>query len=549
MSREDFVPKRVPQAIIEKLYHQRTVWEFWKPEQEVAQLEVLSLISTSRLWVAIPCIAPLVVTASPAVRNESARIIADLLADDFPRIIAFLSNGLHSLVEYDAFVLDAIRSITRDAVWKLAIDEFGWAVFGVLSFHGSGWVREAALDRLEKCEDGNEIPFLLYRATDWVGIVADKAELLLTRRLETRPVRQLAVTLPVIYRLKSRLRGRLLSVQANIIARVAAEERIDFLTALANSSGLPVIRRWVLSLVVASNRPEAVALRKQLMEDRDPMVRLAVWEFSWKAEDFETAAGKGLSDPWPAIRRRSLEILASREDPQNLERFESALLDAASSVRATARFFLNRIGIVDTAPRYRAKLSTNGVAAIAAICGLSEVGAADDAKLLVPFLAHPRVGIRKAAVAGVSKLDPAGYSAEIRAALLDRSPSVSKTARLALEKNAGALGREYILELLEEKNSLHVRRAGLWLIRALPKWERLIRFLEALGPAPEFNDEIRRDIQRWLMQYNRSQQTPSSEEVKALQNLTTQYASFLQPHLTTELTHIASINFRSRCGF
>ncbi|MDB6093159.1 MAG: hypothetical protein JWM32_721 [Verrucomicrobia bacterium] len=550
MSLDDPASEEIPGHLIEKLYPDARGWEIWKASPESLQLEALGEIHAKKLSRCLPYLAPLFAVGSSAVRNESARVVALLLQGSLPENALSLSQGLHRLVGYGTGAATALPKIKRDTVWSLTISsEYQWAVFGLLSYHGNGWVREAALDRLGQLGDGREIPFLLYRANDWVELVAKKARDLLTARLEQRPIRQFSIHLPVIFQLRSRVRGHLAEFQAQLAIRISQEEQVGFLEDVASRAAKPVFRRWVLSLAssMAGTRPDAAALSLRLRKDPDPIVRLAAWEVTWREGRDEKTLREGLNDRWPAIRRRSLEILCSRTDDQHKELLTTALFDTSGMVRATARYFLNKIGLSDVAPIYREHLTSANNKTAAAIFGISESGNKDDAELLRPLLAHPRISVRRAAVLGVGHLDPTGFFSELKTALLDPSHGVSKSARQVLMKYADALGREFLLDLIDEKHPLHVRRSAIWLIRALPKWNCIVMLLETMALAPEFNDSIREEVRRWLYTYNRSWSEPTTDQLAALKQLTVERTHLLSPDIVREFQQIVASQRRNAC--
>jgi HEAT repeat protein len=548
MSSNDPANAGVPYHLIAKLYPDTRSWEIWKPSPESQQLEALAEIGSKRLVGCLPYLAPLFAVKSTAVISECARVVAQLMDEGVPESVSLLSQGLHRVVDYETGAAPALSQIKRDTVWNLTIPpQHQWAVFGLLSYHGNGWVREAALDRLGQLGDGREIPFLLYRANDWVEIVAKKARDQLHARIEERPIRQFSVHLPVIFQLRSRVRGHMTELQAELAARLSKEEQIEFLEEIAGQAAKPVFRRWVLSLASSSSntRPEAAALSLRLQKDRDPIVRLIAWESTWRKEPDEKVLRDGVNDAWPTIRRRSLELLCVRPKDRHKELLVSALFDSSSMVRGTARYFLNKIGIANVAPIYRDHLASADNKTSAAIFGISETGNKDDTALLRPLLAHPRIAIRRAALLGIGHLDPTGFLPELKIALLDPSRGVSKSARQVLMKYADVLGREFLLDLLDEKHPLHVRQSAIWLIRALPKWNCIVMLLETTAMAPEFNDSIREEVKRWLYTYNRSWAEPTVDQLKTVKRLAVDRAHMLSPEIVGELQQIAASRRRT----
>jgi HEAT repeat protein len=534
----------VPYELILKLYPDTRAWEIWKPSPDDQCLAALDEIEAKRFIGCLPHLAPLVVTGTEAVQNRTAKVIAGLLESNVAQTLSVLAQGLHRLVHYETPAATAMNGIKRDLVWGLRITtDFEWAVFGLLSFHGNGWVREAAIDRLRPQWLGREIPFLLYRSNDWVSLVSQKAADLIRVRLANVPVRQFSDQLAVVFQLRSRQRGYFSDLQAQISERVAREEQIEFLVQRADEAATVGYRRWLLALATSSanTRPEAAALSEKLRRDRDPIVRGSAWSRIWTERPTEIDLTEGLDDPWSAIRRRCLEVLCDINATAYREVLRMALFDGSSMVRATARYFLKTIGDQEVIEIYRRRLTSTESMTPAALFGIFESGTKQDADLIRPFLTNQRVAIRRAAVVTVGGLDASRFLPEIKIALWDESRGVSKAARQILEKHPQSLTREFLFDLLDEKRPLHVRRAAIWLIRAIGKWERIVMLLEAISLAPEFNDTFREEITRWLQMYNRSFVAPAGAQLVELRRLASSREKMLTPEIVRELEQIAAI--------
>ncbi|MFZ5496731.1 MAG: hypothetical protein ACOZE5_15535 [Verrucomicrobiota bacterium] len=536
-------PERVPQDLLQKLYPATSSWQVWKRAPEEQQLAALAEIRSQQLLGALPYMAGLFAAGSEKVRSNAADTIATLFSFDVDKATSFVSLGLHRLLDYEhVAATNALNQLKRDAVWSLKVPaESEWAVFGLISFHGNGWIREAALDRLSKVADGRELPFLLHRSTDWVSVISSKAAAELRSRLEGRPVRQFTAILPVLYRLRARQRGLLSDVQAGILRRVCKEEDLDYLQAFTAEIPGRGARRWILGLIVsiASQRPEAESLARLLRDDPDPLVRITAWNFFWSTSVPEANLLSGLNDSWAAIRRRCLELLCEPLTESRRGVLATALFDGSAMVRATARYFLEKLGTTNIADLYREKLKGSGTPSAAAIFGLSEMGNKDDAELLAGYLQSTKVSLRKAAVAAIGSLNADRFAAEIRKALFDPSPGVSKTARLVLEKHPSLISPAFVRELLAEEKPLCVRRSGLLLTRSLSKWEQILAFLEALQSAPEFNDVVVEEVRRWLSRYNRSWTEPQPDQLAKLGSLVAKNARMLAPEIVRDLQHMA----------
>lgn len=543
MAIDDPLFRDVPYELILGLYPQKRGWKLWQRTQDSECLQAMSQIESRRMLGFLPYLAPLLFRRSP-VGETAARTLVRLFLTDLPGSMAFLSVGLGRSVHYETRAADELRQISAQSVRTLDVpSEYAWAAFGLLSFHGSGWVREAAVERLTELSGGMEIPFLLHRANDWVDLVAKKAELALATRLSTAPIRRFSEHLPTLFQLRSRHRGHLSGFQQAVLERIAHHEEVAFLSGVAGNTESIGLRRWVLSVATscAELRPEAAELAKELRHDKDPVVRANAWARIWTDQKNQIDAREGLTDSWSSIRRRCLEILCDADPAPHRAALLTALFDGSSFVRATARLYLERLPGADPDSVYRERLQLGDAAPPAALFGIAESGRNEWAMLLHPFLKASRVSLRRAAVLAIGSLDAAAFSAEIRAALLDPSARVSKAACVVLGKNSAAVSRDFLETALSAANLIHVRRAAVRLISALGKWDQVVMLLKALGSAPEFRTLIHFDLRRWQQRYNRSFATPSEEHLASLESLIKHQQGSFPKEMTRDLENILAI--------
>src|SRR3989442_8059059 len=76
------------------------------------------------------------------------------------------------------------------------------SLFGMASFHRSGYVREAAIKRLDLITSGAELPFLILRLNDWVSNVRDAAYGAIRSRLRSEYARHFIANLQLLTRLE-----------------------------------------------------------------------------------------------------------------------------------------------------------------------------------------------------------------------------------------------------------------------------------------------------------------------------------------------------------
>jgi HEAT repeat protein len=531
-------PDPPPYELVAALYRSPGL-RFW---HKGAQLTALAAIVSDNLWTALPYIAPLLGSLSEEIRTEAAKAVAVLLESDLAFKLGYLSSGLGRLLPNE--FQKELQRIDRSKVFSLQAEpDVAWAVFGLISFHPNGWVRETAVERLGMLIDGCEIPFLLVRANDWVKVITERARALVEERIRNRPVQQLTRWLTTVYAFRSRMRGPIGILIEQLVARVAKEESPEVIFEMSARAG-GGFRRWLLRDVFLPNVPETrTVLVELLASDEDPIVRLMAWEKAVNASSLSKIklAEAGLRDEWPPLRRRALEVLFEDNTLDRSDILFDSLLDRASSVRAAARYYLEKNTSQKAVDYYRRCVRNNPQPRVAALVGLGETGDATDAIIIGQFLDSGRVALRRAAVLAVGRLDPDSYRAELLSALNASSPGVSKAAREVLSRHPSFLSRLFLLSLASSvEKPAHVRRYSLVLIRVLPKWDHILAYLEMLRQTNEFHAEVISNIRRWLFRFNFNLETPSKAALAELQREAQANAKILGKRLTEELLSIAT---------
>lgn len=535
MSRLHPAKVRPPPELIKRLYSMG-----WTA---APRIQALREIAEQKITAALPCLAPVMIDSRADVRTEAARVAAGLIAENPARALQILEHGMEWAPSDARFACVPFDSITPAMVNRAEASAAPAAAFGLLCFHRNGRVREAALDRLAALQDGSEIPFLLYRATDWVTVIARRAEANLRERLALRPLRQFSLNLPILHDLRLMTRGAIADVHASIVDRIRFHEDPDYLEHVAcvptteTTSG---VRRWIARLLLDTLRGEDLRQRwlRRLRSHSDPLVRVAAWKPVLESGHDPELLREALLDRWPPVRRRALELIAGPAPANHRDLLVQALFDPVDSVRATGRYYL---GPVDVAAIYRENLRSPAPTLPSALTGLGQTGKPADAELVRPHLSHPKVDVRRAAVGAVARLDILAHLRELKLAVKDPSPSVSKVARTALMRVSNALDVTYLLELLDPRQPPHCRRAALWLIASLSKWRSILALLDALGAAPELENAIGDRIRHWLSKYNRSFLQPTQAEVAHLHALVEARQALLSSYLLRELRQVIAI--------
>jgi HEAT repeat protein len=384
------------------------------------------------------------------------------------------------------------------------------AVLGVMAMHPSGYVREAAVERLAAQGDGRtELPILLVRAHDWVDPIR--------RRADAAALARLTVLVP------------------------PSLELLTLVLRLENGSRRSEAGRRVMDLL---RIPEARPVLHEGMRSPDRPTRLQC--FAWLAEDDASLADvvrEALGSPDPVLRhaaaraahrlpneeiavvaramvhdrsgrvRSNGAALARRLGREGEPLLIQAAVDVNATVRLVARDELKRRGMAADGAFYREALRMSPEST-GALAGLAETAAPEDAEVLERYLSSTRVVLRRIAVIGYAwrKRDDA-VPALVRM-IADPSPKVSRAAADALRELPVPIAD---VAALYASSRVHVRRNALRLLVLRGKWDGLVWALRACtDPHPQIDTIGRNAMRRWISRFNRSYAQPTPEQVARL---------------------------------
>ena len=126
-------------------------------------------------------------------------------------------------------------------------------------------------------------------------------------------------------------------------------------------------------------------------------------------------------------------------------------------------------------------------------------------------------------------------------ALRSSRPSLSRQARINLDRHASTLGAERLAKIFSETDYEHVRSQSLSLINHLSKWQKLPLLFEVLG---ENDINLRRMaeafLRNWLCTYNRTHHIrPTDQETSALRVALEKHGANLERRLELEFRALA----------
>lgn len=392
---------------------------------------------------------------------------------------------------------------------------------GALSFHPSGFVREAAIHELVKVHTGDELPFLLIRANDWVPQVCRIAkEGFLERCVDVR-AHWLVKNLPLIVRLQSQSREdhrELLQAVEACLNKPACRE----LLRLAIPATDRATRRSAFQILSKREPSETDWLYIALRGD-DAVLRL------WAARDLKlrlnSADSEALllqlaSDRSMPVRREALYGYVEKFPALAQSKVREFLLDVHPAIREAARYFLRGSGDTDFAECYRSAIAARSEKSLtAALAGLGETGTAADAALIEHFLTHPTVRVRRSAVQAWIRLASTTPADQFLPFLFDAAPSVARIAFQALLRKLPGLPPEKLWQALVEKNALpHTRLSLISLVRHLPWWDSAPLLVRSLAINETTRELALHQLTRWRTNAGRSTVRPTVKKLQMLQD-------------------------------
>ncbi|MEO8351707.1 MAG: HEAT repeat domain-containing protein [Chthoniobacteraceae bacterium] len=526
-------------ALVRQLGDESNAW-LGRSGKMTSSLRALGALSEPA---AIPAIVDYLLDDDLAVAQETAAVVAALFTRIPPELLPTLDERIRA-DSYWACPTDRWRKLAAGAIDRLRKGPTHALVLGLASCHGSGYVRQSAITRLDReITSGLEIPFLLLRLNDWVSSVRHVAEQSIERRLTDSHRAAYLQNLALVARLRSRLRASKSPTLARIEALLRADTAALVRGALASEGR--VARRFGLSLALdalcGTDAYDRGAALEQVIGSNDPAVRLQAtcWLTQPTAPlDLQhQILPRLLDDRFVAVRRVALGWCAAREPQLHLLRLREALLDESCTIRSIAQFHLPKLEPIDLRDFYRTAVRQRDPRSLnAALGGLGETGRTDDAELVVPSVDAPEPKIRKAALGALAKLALEAHVEIFIGALQAGSPGVSRQARLALNRHAQSVGADRLAAIFADSPHPHVRRQALSLINRLPKWQKLPLLIEIYGGSEDSAQRTAESFLRsWLWTYNRTHQVqPTKPEIARLRLAIATHGSKFERRLGVE---------------
>lgn len=431
---------------------------------------------------ALPYLRNYLLSKDRRIREAAEAAVLALIARLRPRDVVWCDQHLR---ESWLMSIDWNCHLTPDRLNDIASSTgFKSAWLALASCHGSGYVRERAVELLRKLvADGTELPFLLVRCNDWVEQVRTPAVEAVRERLTPAYAVHFVRNLWLARRLRECGRTAQAAIPAQVDGFLAQPSCREALLAGLHAPDRDVCRASFELLVAARHEPLSHLLER-VAQSPDATVRFRAASVAVNAlvgEELKTALRVFVKDSAMPVRRTALTCLVERFPDWAGPGIEEALFDRHSSMRETARFLIGR---QQPGRKFRDDYanrlgSASGWVLTAAIAGIGECGEAADAELVVPYLSDALPRNRRAALRAADRLNRSAAMPELLRAILDESPGVSRTAAVLLRQRPFGPHSEPLLELAETAQRTHVACNLLSLIAQLSSWRAVCAMLAA----------------------------------------------------------------------
>jgi HEAT repeat protein len=458
------------------------------------------------------------------------------------RVDESVRRGLHT---YDMHGTFAWLLGTPDTVRRLPLPRgTEGAVLGLLAAAPSGYVREAAVQRLALLGDGDEVPPLLIRAADWVLPVRSRAIDALRARLVPEYAQHWVRALPLVLRLRGTGRPEAWPLVDEVLALLHAPESRHAVGIGLHDSPERTVRRACFRILLDLGRPALGELVRLAQHNTDEVVRLEAARAAAALDDGALAEllPRMLADPYPRVRLVALGLAAERMGAPALPVLRAALLDRAAAIRTEARAAIARLESADLAEYYRERIDPDAPRLAEAVAGLAETGAAEDADFVAPLLAHARPRVRAAALRALVRLSGDAAVPALTAAVGDESPGVSRVAADALRPRAARVDGSALAAWFAAGHAPHVRRAALGLLATRGKWDGIAWILQACGDAePTVQATGMQHLRRWHQRFNRSFTQPAPAQQERIRAALEHAGDAIDPAMAKWLRFVAGI--------
>lgn len=265
----------------------------------------------------------------------------------------------------------------------------------IASQNRNGYIREFAVEELSNSENSDAIKFIIFRLSDWVEIIRNKAVQALVNFKKIEYLNCLVENLYLFEWIIKTKRANLTIVYENIFQFILEEE--NYL--LDNIKNFSEKNRIILARKVYNSKNENDRFFKEFLNDKNYLVRI----FALKKFDIlnKIEIENLLKDKSSKIRLQTLFEIDKRKNLTS-EIALNFVADESAAIRDLARKNLRN---VDFAEIYADNIKNNKNLK-GSIFGLSEVQGKKYVNYIFPFLTCEKTYLVKIAFLSIEKLEP-----------------------------------------------------------------------------------------------------------------------------------------------
>jgi HEAT repeat protein len=507
--------------LVESLYASPGLLERWLRRVGPPSAGVLDEIVASGEIEAALGLLTLAVAGTPHYREPLHAALDRLVRAATPGALVWLEQRARTLSAWRREGWAWSRDVTAEVARSLPANPASAA--GIGSMHHSGYVREAAVEVLSASDDPLAVAFLLIRVNDWVAPVRTAAARGIQAHLSRGGAARFVPYLELVDRLRMAGRNDLRPLAEAILGALATAEAASALRGGCASEVL-AIRRRCFEIAFSARTFDLTPLIPIGLKDSDTVVRIltakgAVQALEWA--DLEPFMDEMLASTTPAARFSALEAIWKQRGPESRALQERYALDPHPHVRGTARWLLMTIPGFDGRALYRRAVgAVSGERELTgAIEGLGEIGAPEDAALVLPLVQHQHARVRTAAVHALGSIGSEEHREAIVAALSDPSARVCRAARRVLLRGAPVDPERLALAALRSRYP-HERRAAVELAGAHDHWIAGVLLLRIAGTSDaETAARASAALATWELRFNRVFTSPTRRQVQEFESL------------------------------
>lgn len=458
-----------------------------------------------------------------SIKDWAASLLSKAMNDLAPKKLLSIARSFRT--SYD-WILDW-SNIAVDCILtpSMSNDE-KFAIVALSTFHPNGYFREKALDELLRFDYNKIFPFVIIRTNDWVDEIRYKANDILSRYIAKNSIQNVLNCYTLLFHTQqySRYRADFDRIH-HVIEELSTEELATFSSKCTDANG----RYCCYSKLIkkASIKPYIidVILNEPNAHIRSKTINHHIGDLSDKT--LCAFRDKLLYDKSPKIRIDVLSELYKRNILCSFEDLKFALLDKYSSVRETARYYINKVDHIDFAKYYTQIFKQNPENDIA-LMGLCEVVTINDIPLLLNNLNHSKTGVIKKILSAISDVNFDAYKDVVSNALNSQKIGVSNQAKRILIRKKKLYNVNLVYDIYIRSERILVKRNAATVLCNCSKWTAIRYIIEFIA----CNDKEISYIgnvayQNWQKNFNKSFAKPSEAQLNNIRAVMVKYNSII----------------------